>query len=485
MNSLMLILALSSCSLLRVEPEAVTPKVLPQAYAAIQGVDAPAQRWWEDLGSEELNGLIASAFAENLSLAQALARFKQVQASAVKAGAGRIPSLNATAGAGRTRTVTRPGRDSGLTDVANDERISTTVKSFSYGLAASYELDLWGRVRDGRMAAGEDEAAAKANAEAAAMTLAAEVTSRWLRLIEQRKQVTLLQRQLKVNRANLENIEGRLRKGQATALDVYQQKQTVAQVEAKIPLAEASQELTRHALNLLLGRPASAELSVVTESLPALPKAPRLGIPAHLLVQRPDVRAALHTLNAADWRVAAARADRFPAIRLTGTYTHSSDKTSRLFENWALNLAESLTAPLIDGRQRSAEVARTRAVVEERVAAYRESLLQAVKEVEDAALQEAKYRAHLKALHGQLEAARNAYTTAWERYRRGQSTYLSTQVALVAVQQNERDELRVRRELIDYRIALYRALGGTWSRELLEDLLPRRRRATILPGGRQ
>ena len=171
-------------------------------------------------------------------------------------------------------------------------------------------------------------------------------------------------------------------------------------------------------------------------------------------------------LQAADWQVSAARAKRLPAISLTARATYGSGDLSLLFDNWLLSLAGNLTAPLFDAGRRAAEVDRTRAVVDERLWAYRQVVLTALKEVEDALVSEEKQRQHIKALRQQIDAAKKALNEAGERYLKGLNDYLPVLTQLLSVQNLERDLIRREAELLVARVGLYRALGGSWMTEL-------------------
>jgi outer membrane protein TolC len=137
-----------------------------------------------------------------------------------------------------------------------------------------------------------------------------------------------------------------------------------------------------------------------------------------------------------------------------------------LFDNWVLSLASNLVAPILDGGRRAAEVDRTRAVVNENLMLYRETVLTAIKEVEDALVRERKQREHIEGLKLTINAARRALEQATERYRRGISDYLPVLTQLLAVQGLERDLIQQENFLVNDRISLYRALGGTWVNNL-------------------
>jgi NodT family efflux transporter outer membrane factor (OMF) lipoprotein len=424
---------------------------LPQTFTLYKpGADQP-QKWWEGFQDPELNALVEEALSDSFTLQEAWARLNQARALAVQAGSALYPDLTVGAGAAISRQR-----------IENSLQETRTIRDYSLGLFSDYELDLWGRIRSDREAARLSATATREDLNAAAITLTAAVTERWANIISQSMQKRLLEQQLQTNLTFLELVELRFRKAMVSALDVYQQKQVVEQVKAEIPLVEESEQLLRHELALLLGKPPRTRLDIQRETIPIPVDIPATGLPADLLAARPDIRAAGLRLHAADWQVAAARADRLPAVSLTAGASLNADKTDLLFKNWLISLAGNLAAPLLDGKRRAAEVDRTRAVVDENLIFYRETVLTAVKEVEDALISEAKQREHIQGLELVIDAARRALEQAIERYRKGLNDYLPVLTQLLAVQGLERDLIQRQTLLLIDRINLYRALGGTW-----------------------
>lgn len=483
---------------------------LPSTYSLAETRVACEQQWWKEFESEELDTLIDEALRENLSLRQFWARVQQADALATQSGAQLYPQFDVLGEASYRRTSLKVDRSQpsfkvrlgealagslnraltnttrralgsetgegdgfpssrGTTSTGTDRapgRVTESVNQFGLSLAASYEVDLWGRIASGYRAARYDAEAVRADLETTAITLVAEVVDRWIRLQEQRELRAVLEDQLATNKTYLELVELRFRQGQVSALDVYQQRQAVTAIERQIPRVEAGAQVLRHELAVLLGKPPMSDLEPGLYDLEQVPDFPEIGVPADLLVQRPDVRAALADLNAADYRVAAARADRLPAIRLTGGIGYRTDEIAHLLDDWFLNLAAGLSQPLFDGFRRQAEVERTLAVVEERLAFYRLAILTALREVEDALVQERRQREYIEALTRQTEEARNALREASRRYQTGLSTYLPVLTELERTQFLARELITARRELLVFRINLYRALGGTWPGEL-------------------
>jgi NodT family efflux transporter outer membrane factor (OMF) lipoprotein len=416
------------------------------------------QRWWQEFNDPELDLLVDHALSGNLSLKEAWSRLAQARALVVQAGASLYPDLTGAAGASYTRQRTE-----------NGDRKTFSDEDYYLGVVSSYELDLWGRVRSERTSAFLEMDASREDLNTAAITLAAEVAGRWVNIIAQRMQKALLERQLETNLTYLELIELRFRKAMVSALDVYQQQQVVDDIRAEIPLIEAQEQLLRHELALLLGKPPKASLQISRKDLPIPVEIPATGLPVDLLAARPDLRAAGMRLQAADWQVAAARANRLPAINLTAQARYGGGDVDVMFDNWLLSLAGNLTAPIFDGKRRAAEVERQMAIADENLAVYRRTVLTAIKEVEDALIGEYKQREHIKRLEIVTETARKAFREAGNRYRNGLTDYLPVLTQLLTVQRLERDLIRQKANLLGFRIGLHRALGGTWTKSLTFD----------------
>lgn len=407
-------------------------------------------RWWETFQSPELNTLIDEALSNSPSIQQAWARLAQANAIAAKAGAAYYPTLNYN----------------GTALAARDSIDKQTTETYSFGLNASYELDLWGRIKSEKQAAALDRDATREQLDTAAITISSQIALRWVGIVSQKLQSQLIHQQIVANKTSLKLIELRFRKSQSTALDVYQQRQAVANAESLVAVAELREKLLNNELTALLGRTDFQSLEIKETALPIIGALPAIGIPADVLANRPDVRQAGLSLQSADWSVSAARSDLLPAIRLTASANHSNSELSDVFDNWFANLAASLTGPIFEGGQRVAEVARVRAVANERLAVYRQTVINAIKEVEDALISEQKQREYIVALERNLELSRKSYATALNRYRKGLSEYLPVLVDLVSLQNLERDRVEAQYNLFRYRMNLYGALGGAWPQEL-------------------
>lgn len=424
------------------------PLAMSEAFS-VRG-DSPApDEWWTAFQDEQLDELIDQAMRENFSLRIAWDRLDQARALAAKSKAPLWPSLDGSAGAARTTVRTPMAR--------------TSTSDLSLGLQAGYEVDLWGRIRSTHDADLLDIQAGQDDIHAAAMTLAAQVAQTWYALAEQRGQLTLLDQQLKTNQDYLEIITLKFRRGQVSATDVLQQRQLVETTRGDRALVESATAVLEHLLAVLVGRTPESFSPPRLARLPEVPALPRTGVPAEWLRRRPDVRSAERSIQAADQRVAAAIADQFPRLGISFGAETSAEAVRNLFDNWLASIAANLAAPLFDGWQRRAEIERTRAVVSERINAYGQVVLASLGEVEDAIAQETQQAKYVKSLRLQLGLADQATKQTLDNYTKGTMDFTRYLTTLLAYQRLQRTHLQAKRQLVQFRVDLYRSLAGGWT----------------------
>jgi outer membrane protein, multidrug efflux system len=463
-----LVVVTSSCA-----PEAamVTPPVaVPETFSTSGNTPAP-QRWWQAFGDPNLNATVEQALADNLDLRVAWDRLDQAWATARQSGASLWPTLDGTASASETTTK-----------VAGVNRRSTSA--YRLGVVASYEVDLWGRVRAGVDAARLDVLAGSADLHASAMTVSAEVTGVWYELVTQEGQLRLLDEQVKTNEQYLEVITLKFRRGQGSATDVLQQRQLLESTRGNRILVASAIKVLEHQLAVLLGQAPGSMLVALPETLPPLPPLPETGLTTAWLRNRPDVRAAFVRVQAADRRVAAAIADQYPRLSLSVTAETSAEEVRDLFDNWLATLAANLAAPLFDAGRRQAEVDRTRAVTSERLNAYGQAVLTGLREVEDALAQEARQQQYVGSLKAQLDLSRKSTDQTRENYTKGATDFVRYLTTLLGHQRLERTHLAAEQDLVQFRINLYRALGGGWALPVPPRATVERRREAVDLSGR-
>jgi NodT family efflux transporter outer membrane factor (OMF) lipoprotein len=469
--ALVIAAACSSCLLHDVDKQPKAPVAPPSKFenstASENGAATKTRggdgRWWRHFGDEELASLIEQALANNLDLKRAWARLEQAESFRRAATASLFPTVDASLQAGRSKSgpITM---DLGMGDQTIKGRASN---SFSASLPVSYELDVWGRVRAGVFAAEQDATAVRADVEAASMTIAANITERYLDVIEQRVLAALLEKQIVTNQQMLGLLELRFTTSEAALSDLYQQEQLIIAARAQLALIRGREQVADRQIAVLLGKPPQATVAAQTIRLPEPIPLPANGIPADLLQQRPDLRAAQRRVVAADYRVAQALAARFPTLGLSGSVGFSAPDLGNFFDSLVWNFMGNVTAPLWDGGRRSAEHARTKAVVDESLNAYGQALLNALLEVESILILERQQREYIAQLQTQVTTAQRTVRAAERRFSAGVTpSFLPTLTALRSLQQVEQSLLSAKRQLLSQRVQLYRALGGSWTEQV-------------------
>ena len=401
----------------------------------------PRERWWQALNDEFLDVLIEKALSGNLTLSQARARIEQAVAADKRAASFLYPDLDAEASVKEEWAGENKPED-----------------SYSTGLALSWEIDLWGRLSSAKKAAAYEILASRDELEAAAILLTSRLADTYFQIIEQNLQLALLDRQVAAGQTLLELIELRFGYGEASVVDVFQQRQQLASTRAQVPVVKSRLRTLENRLHIQLGQAPSGKAFSLAGNFPELPGLPAAGVPVDLLTKRPDLRRIYNQLLAIDYRVAEAVADRFPKIDLKGSAGLTDGFST---EDRLLSLLLEAVAPIIDWDRRSSEVRKREALFKEELAGYSHSYLTAIEEVENALWQEHHQRELLKALDNQIRIARSNLTETRNRYRQGLTDYLPVLTALQSLQQLERDIISKQRELISIRILLYRAVGGS------------------------
>ncbi|GAB6190377.1 efflux transporter outer membrane subunit [Desulfocastanea catecholica] len=419
------------------------PIDLPVNFSMPGMVPFQAQ-WWLDLQDDALTLLIDQAISDNFSLQATREKINEARAIARQAGAALVPGLDGQGAAASTR----------------DHTTASSREAFSLGLAASYEIDLWGRVRNQRNAAVLDAKATEGDYHTAVISLTAQVALTWYQLIEADLQLELLQEQQETNAKILQLISAQFRAGKVGIADVLQQRQLVESTNGGLAELRAERDILANQLAILLGVAPTSAATVQQVQLPTLPPLPETGIPLDLLTRRPDIDSSLQRLQAADKRVAAAVADRLPRLSISADLSTSGENSGDLFNNWFSTLGANLFSPLFDGGRREAEVARNESIAGQLYYRHGQIILEAIAEVENSLVREKEQQVILGSLETQLQYAANTIDNVTTRYRQGAENYQRVLLALLSHQNLQRSILTSRRQLITFRISLYRALSG-------------------------
>ncbi|MCZ8376124.1 MAG: efflux transporter outer membrane subunit [Beijerinckiaceae bacterium] len=442
---------LAGCSVMP-QPEPGIP--LP---ARFDGASArPASditRWWTRFGSTALTGLVDRADADNFDVAAAAARIEQADAQARIAGASLLPALSAAADASRSQRSGTSGGRIASPSVGN---------SVSGSLAASYQLDLWGRNRDLLRAAENQSLGARFAFDTVRLSTQVAVVNAYLQLAAARDRLAIAEGNVASAERILGVIRERLGAGTASALDRAQQEGLVAQQRASIPPLRQNLETSRNMLALLIGRPPEG-FSMAAVSLRSL-QAPmaRPGLPADLLLRRPDIRLAEARLAAAEANVEASRKALLPAIQLTGQAGLQSAALNLILrpESAIWSLAAGVTQPIFDGGRLRAEVALSEAQRQELLEAYRQAIVSALVDVENALVAVRESAARERAQAVAVARAREAFGFAEQRFREGTidlQSLLNTQSTLFQTQDGL---VQARLARLQASVGLFQALGG-------------------------
>jgi NodT family efflux transporter outer membrane factor (OMF) lipoprotein len=426
-----------------------TPDAWSEASTDISG------EWWTDFQDETLNALIREAVETNYSLDAAAARIEQSIALARIAGADLLPNAGVSLNASRQKQifVGLPIPGSGVPSSTND--------SFRLDFAASWELDLWGRVRAGHAAAEADLQAAIADFAGAHLSLTGQVIRAYIGVIEARQQKALLDQTLESFTALEQRVRDRYEKGLRPSLDLRLTQASVSTTKDNQLQREQGMKDAARQLELLLGRYPAAEIEAA-DTLPALPDPVPAGLPANLISRRPDMAAAERRLAAANSRVYEAQTALLPAISLTGSVGSTSDEIGDLldsdFQIWSL--AAGLVQPIFQNGRLRANIDLTKGREQEQVARYVEQALRAYEEVERALTAERILRDRVVALTDAAEQNKQALTISEDRYVRGLDDILTVLEARRRYFAAQSQLIAVKRLQIENRVNLVLALGG-------------------------
>jgi NodT family efflux transporter outer membrane factor (OMF) lipoprotein len=455
-----LTLLLGACSL---APTLKTPDIpTTDAYKEIgpwtqarPGDRLPRDSWWMLYDNTELDALEKRLIAGNPTLAAALANYAQSRALADQARAGLFPTLGLSAGVGRNReSVNAPLRGPTTPTYYNDNTVGGSV---------SYELDLWGQIRN-EVAAGEANAAASAaDLENARLSLIAQLVDDYIQLRSLDRDSAILDETVKAYTRALGITEQRHDAGIAPGLDVSQAQTQLNAARSQAAQTLAQRALMEHAIAALLGVSASTFSIKPVIVVIALPQVPS-GVPATLVQRRPDVAAAQRRMIAANANIGVARAAYFPSLTLgaQGGFqsTAASNWLSAPSSFWAIGPNALLS--VFDGGLRRAQVAQARAGFDASAANYRGTVVSAFQQVEDSLAALNHYHDAALDEKAAVDAAQRTLDFAMVLYRQGAADYLTVVTSQTALLQTQLESLSLETLQLRASVDLIRALGGGW-----------------------
>jgi NodT family efflux transporter outer membrane factor (OMF) lipoprotein len=418
--------------------------------------------WWRLFEDDTLNPLVERALTGNQNLRVAAARLDQARDQVTVVGSDLYPSVSLSAAAARGKTsANRP--------LAAYSSQSTVQNNFELGPTVNYEADLFGRVRREVEGARASAQQAEADFENTRLMLTAQLATDYFALRELDAEIAVVRHSLQLQRDALGFIASRHDLGFATGLDLAQQQALVDASATQLELLDNQRSQYEHAIATLVGTPAPNFAIPPALSTAALPPIP-VGLPSDLLQRRPDVASAERSMAAANARIGVARAAYYPSIVLGSSFSEpnagwQSNALATLFDApsrlWSLGL--SATQTLFDAGKTRANVRIANADYTAAVAAYRQTVLTAMEEVENGIMGLASLDRAVTQADASVKSAQDAFDIATARYRGGVDTYLEMITAQQVLLTNQRQAVQVQGQQFATAVYLVKALGGGWS----------------------
>ncbi|SIT37439.1 Heavy metal RND efflux outer membrane protein, CzcC family [Paraburkholderia piptadeniae] len=462
--------ALSACSTLPhySQPQTAVPDHYASTPQAASGwtVAAPADAqprgpWWTLYGDDELNRLEAQVDVSNQTVHKAVAQLQAARAMVDYQRAGYAPVVTAGAAQSRARTSQ---------NVVGKSLAGKTVPDYSVGVAASWEPDLFGRVKDATVNARDSAQASEADLQSVRLSVATDLAIDYFDLRSLDRQKKLLDDTLTAYAAALRIVQQQLKDGAIDASAVAQAQTQLESTRTQDSDIDVQRAKLQHAIATLIGKPAlSFALPPNVENVP-LPQIPT-GVPSQLLERRPDIAAAERRVAAANAQIGEAHAAFYPDLTLSAAAGLESTYFAPWFTAPSLfwSLGAQIAGTLFDGGRRTAVLKNATAQYDGAVADYRQRVLVAFQQVED-------NLSALDTLANEADSQQRATSAAelslkltTNRYQAGAVSYLDVVAAQTIALTNERtaDEIDARR--VDASVRLLKALGGGWDRATLTD----------------
>lgn len=449
------IFLLSNCSLHKPAGEYKTPKS-PEKFNTETETETKkslsdlSSKWWLKYNDEGLSTIIEEVLKNNTDIDQAYQRFVQASAYAKGKSTDLFPQFDIN----------------GNAKSEDSEDNNSSLNTYSLSLAASYEIDLWGKISAAKKAANFSRQATVFDLKTIYISISAQAAELYFRAAEKQEDLILCREKVKLNQENLQIANLNYQEGLSDASSVYFAKQNLAAAQAEIILQKAVYEKLFHALSILQGKypemPENYSIPELCEFREEFPK----GIPSDLLKNRPDIQKALAGLRAADYEIGIAIAKRFPSLSLGANIGYAgSDMTGSMVRGTFTSIAGNLIMPVLDWGKRKAEVKRVKSKFNESLFAFKKAVLNGFMEAEDAI---SDYNAAADSLEKikMLERYSNAnYKQMDNKYLYGLTKYTSVITSKTQYIDTKKRLNQAKLEIILKNISLVRAMGGSWMNE--------------------
>ncbi|MEM9066179.1 MAG: TolC family protein [Planctomycetota bacterium] len=432
--------------------------LVPEAWSqsAGDGTTGAITTWWRSLEDKELTDLIERSFAESLTLAEARERVIEARARRGIANADRLPTLDAEASYSRLATG-----DESLVVGGAPPGIEADV--YSLGAVAGWELDLWGRV--GRLveAADAEIEFAIEDFRATRVALAAEIARECILIRAIDRDIWLVESTVETGQDAVEIAQARAVAGFGDELDVARAQRDLDSDLALLPLLSADRMEAEFRIAVLVGA-APGEISLGNADLPRRDVVPSLGVPADLLLRRPDLRRAERELAAATARIGAAEAERLPRLTVSGSISLQGPELGDAFnpDAFVLQAGPGISLPLFQGGRIRSRVLQAESQQRQALLRLESSVLDALAEVETASMRRVRSEERVTRLVAAEAAAKNAEDLSTDRYTAGQVDFLDVTESRRSRLSIERSRVAAERDALLRLVDLYAALGGGW-----------------------
>lgn len=451
--------------------------VFPTAYT--NGTEgAPDERpYWVQLDDGTLKALVEKGLSQNFDLKAVEERIRQSEALARGTKAPLLPALNAEA-AWNIRQFESPGM--GYTSPATAAMAAAAaaagvpagdvpgaLQSVTTSLKATWIADITGRNTLNKNAAYIETDALRNDASTQATSLAQLIASAYFNVAVAEVRMDVAEEQIATSQDFLELVEAQFEAGSANALDVLQQRQNLEAAKGRLFLVRQVLETSKQQLAVLLGAESTAVLPVVAALLPEPTPLPPTGTPERLLDARPELRAASTRIQALALREKAAFRTLLPSLAVSGQVGYQVNYSEDADHGEVWSLAALLSVPLYQGGAIKSGLDRARASTRAEIMSLQQAAYKAVGEVESALIRDREQQAYIASIHQQLETSRIAFEEAKARYTVGLSNYLNVLTALATHQSVQLTKVQAHLDWIVIRISLLNALGGEWSKQLV------------------
>jgi len=414
--------------------------------------------WWRRFGDPVLDTLIDRAVAKNLDLKIALANVREARALRGVAGADQFPTINAS------------GAYSRVKDSENSRPLPPGFDPehhlYLVGLDASWELDVWGRVRRSVEAADATLEATEDNRRDVLVIVLAEVARNLVGVRSAQQRILIAQNNIQTQQEVVDLTRARFDAGLATEVDVSQARALLATTQAQVPALRTERDQAIHRLAVLVGdAPANLleELRQI-DRIPAAPPSVPIGLPSELVRRRPDVRRVERELAAATAKIGVATADLFPRFSLTGTLGVSAIDAGKVFTGASRfsSIGPQMVWPIFAGGRIRANIRVQEAGQEAALARYDQTVLGALEETENALVAYGEEHTRQQRLGEAVDASQVALTLSRELYVRGLADFLTVLDNQRSLYTAQDQRVQSEQTLIVSLIAIYKALGGGW-----------------------